>query len=81
MPYLYYYRDKDAKRINLVLEQGGVRNPIEIKKTANTRIELTRTFPLLDKSSTPRSKGAVICIQPQFTAIGHNNHVVPVWTT
>ena len=51
---LYYYRDKDAKEIDLVLEQGGVLNPIEIKKSANPGSEQTKAFHLLDKSSTPR---------------------------
>lgn len=78
-PYLYYYRDKDAKEIDLVLEQGGVLNPIDIKKTANPGSELTRVFSLLDKASTPRSKGAVICMKPQLTAIDRDNYVVPVW--
>ena len=78
-PYLYYYRDKDAKEIDLVLEQGGMLNPIEIKKTANPGSELTKAFSLLDKSSTPRGKGAVICMKPQLTAIDRNNYVVPVW--
>ena len=78
-PYLYYYRDKDAKEIDLVLEQGGVLNPIEIKKTANPGSELTKVFSLLDKSSTPRGKGAVICMKPQLTAIDRDNYVVPVW--
>lgn len=31
-PYMYYYRDKDAKEIDIVLEHDGVLNPIEIKK-------------------------------------------------
>lgn len=78
-PYLYYYRDKDAKEIDLVLEHGGVLNPIEIKKTANPGSELTRVFSLLDKASTPRGKGAVICMKPQLTAIDRDNYVVPVW--
>ena len=78
-PYLYYYRDKDAKEIDLVLEQGGVLNPIEIKKTANPGSELTKVFSLLDKSSTQRGKGAVICMKQQLTAIDRDNYVVPVW--
>lgn len=61
-PYLYYYRDKDAKEIDVVLEHDGVLNPIEIKKTSNPGSELIKVFQLLDKSSTPRPKGAVICI-------------------
>ena len=35
---------------------------------------------LLDKSSAPRGKGAVIYMKPQLTAIDRDNYVVPVWT-
>ena len=58
-PYLYYYRDKDAKEIDIVLEHDGVLNPMEIKKTSNPGTELIKVFNLLDKSSTPRSKGGI----------------------
>ncbi len=78
-PYLYYYRDKDAKEIDLVLEHDGVLNPIEIKKTANPGTELTKIFSLLDRASMPRSKGAVICMKPRLGAIDRDNYVVPVW--
>lgn len=78
-PYLYYYRDKDAKEIDIILEHDGVLNPIEIKKTSNPGTELIKVFDLLDKSSTPRSKGAVICMKPGLSAIDRNNYIVPVW--
>lgn len=78
-PYLYYYRDKDMKEIDIVLEHDGVLNPIEIKKTANPGTELIRVFRLLDKASVPRSKGAVICMKPELGAIDRNNYIVPVW--
>lgn len=77
--YLYYYRDKDAREIDIVLEHDGVLNPIEIKKTANPGTELTKTFHLLDRSSTPRHKGAVICMKPELSAIDRDNFIVPVW--
>jgi predicted AAA+ superfamily ATPase len=78
-PYLYYYRDKDAKEIDIVLEHDGVLNPIEIKKTSNPGTELTRVFSLLDKSSALRSKGAVICMKPSLGVIDRENYIVPVW--
>ena len=62
-----------------MLEQGGVLNPIAIKKTANPGSELTMVFSLLDRSSTPRDKGLVICMKPQLTAIDRDNYVVTVW--
>lgn len=78
-PFMYYYRDKDAKEIDIVLEHDGVLNPIEIKKSSNPGSELTKVFALLDRASTPRSKGAVICMKPELSAIDRENYIVPVW--
>ncbi|HBZ64995.1 MAG TPA: ATPase [Lachnospiraceae bacterium] len=78
-PYMYYYRDKDAREIDIILEHDGVLNPIEIKKTANPGSELIKVFKLLDKSSAKRSKGAVVCMKPELSAIDRENYIVPVW--
>ena len=78
-PFLYYYRDKDAKEIDIVLEHDGVLNPIVIKKSSNPGTELIKVFDLLDQSSTPRAKGAVICMKPELSAIDRDNYIVPVW--
>ena len=78
-PYLYYYRDKDAREIDIVLEHDGVLNPIEIKKTAAPGTELARVFSLLDKASVPRGAGAIVCMKPQLSALDRENFIVPVW--
>ena len=78
-PFMYYYRDKDAKEIDIVIEHDGVLNPIEIKKTSNPGTELTKVFALLDRASVLRDKGAVICMKPEFGAIDRDNYIVPVW--
>ena len=78
-PYMYYYRDKDARKIDIILEHDGVLNPIEIKKSANPGSELIKVFKLLDKSSAKRSKGAVVCMKPELSAIDRENYIVPVW--
>jgi len=78
-PFMYYYRDKDAREIDIILEHDSVLNPIEIKKTANPGSELTGVFHLLDHSSVPRSKGAVVCMKPELSAIDRDNYIVPVW--
>lgn len=78
-PYFYYYRDKDAKEIDIVLEHDGVLNPLEIKKTSNPGNELVKAFHLLDKSSTPRSKGGVICMKSDLGAIDRENYIIPIW--
>ena len=78
-PPIYYYRDKDSREIDIVLEHDGVLNPLEIKKSANPGSELVKVFKLLDKSSTPRSKGAVLCMKPELTALDKDNFIVPIW--
>ena len=79
-PYMYYYRDKDAREIDIVLEHDGILNPLEIKKTSNPGSELTKVFALLDKASVPRGKGAIICMKPSVGVIDRENYIVPIWT-
>ena len=78
-PTMYYYRDKDSKEIDVVLEQNGELNPIEIKKTSNPSSELTKVFSLLDKASVPRGKGAIVCMKLSVGAIDRGNYIIPVW--
>lgn len=78
-PYMYYYRDKDAKEIDIILEHDGVLNPIEIKKSSNPGSELTRVFGVLDKGSVPRGNGAIVCMKPTLGAIDRSNYIVPIW--
>lgn len=78
-PYMYYYRDKDAREIDIVLEHDGVLNPIEIKKTANPGSTLTKVFSLLDKASVPRGNGAIVCMKQSVGVIDRENFIVPVW--
>lgn len=77
--FIYYYRDKDSKEIDLILEQDGELHPIEIKKSANPAAEILRVFPVLDKSSLKRGKGAVICLKVDLSAFNKDNYIVPVW--
>jgi predicted AAA+ superfamily ATPase len=75
----HYYRDKDSKEIDLVMESDGELHPMEIKKSASPPTELTNTFKLLDKSSIARGSGAIICTKKELSAIDRNTMIVPVW--
>ena len=77
-PYLYYYRDKDAREIDLILEQDGTLCPIEIKKMASPPKKLTKVFELIDKSSLQRGTGAVLCMADQLSAFDQDNLIVPI---
>ena len=78
-PFMYYYRDKDAREIDIVLEQDGELNPMEIKKSANPAPEILRTFSVLEKTGLKRGKGAVICMKMDLSAFNQENFIIPVW--
>lgn len=78
-PYIYFYRDRDAKEIDVILEGDGKLCPLEIKKTAMPDKRLTRVFGVIDKSPLRLGTGAVLCMADRFTALDINNLIVPVW--
>jgi len=78
-PFLYYYRDRDAKEIDLIIEGDGKLHPIEIKKTANPEKKSTRVFNIINKSPLQRGTGAVICMTDRLSAFDRENLIVPVW--
>ena len=77
-PFLYYYRDKDAREIDLILERDGKLIPIEIKKMASPPKKLTKVFDLIDKSPLQRGTGAILCMADQLGAFDQNNLIVPI---
>lgn len=76
---LWYFRDKSAREIDIVMESDGMLSPIEIKRSVNPGSEITKTFSLLEKSSLKIGKGAIICMRPELSAINSDNFIVPVW--
>lgn len=78
-PFVYYYRDKDTKEIDLIIEGNGKLYPIEIKKTATPDVRLTRVFNVIDKSPLQRGTGAILCTAEKLSAFNKDNLIVPIW--
>ncbi len=76
--YLYYYRDKDAKEIDLLLEGDGFLQPIEIKKTATPEKKMIRNFSVIEKSPLQRGTGAILCLSEKLGAFDKENLIVPI---
>ncbi|MEG0272745.1 MAG: ATP-binding protein [Hydrogenoanaerobacterium sp.] len=77
--FIYYYRDKDTKEIDILLEDSGKLYPMEIKKTATPQSQLTRVFRVIDKATLERGTGAVLCTTDRLSAFDRNNLIVPIW--
>ncbi len=78
-PYLYFYRDRDAKEIDAILEADGKLCPLEIKKTAMPDKRLTRVFGVIDKSPLRLGTGAILCMADKLSAFDSNHLIVPIW--
>lgn len=77
-PLLWYYRDKDGKEIDLLIETDGELQPVEVKKSANPGKELLSAFNILDNCG-KRGKGAIVCLREMLSAFDKDNFIVPVW--
>ncbi|MCL2165970.1 MAG: DUF4143 domain-containing protein, partial [Clostridiales bacterium] len=77
-PYLYYYRDKDGKEIDLLWEADGVLYPLEIKKTSSPDKRLTHVFDVLRKSGKTLGNGGIVCLRNDFIPLDRENSIIPV---
>ena len=78
--YLHYYRDKDTKEIDLIIESDGLLHPLEIKKAATASLSMVSNFSVLTKSSVPTGMGGILCLKESFTALNKDVLVIPAWT-
>lgn len=78
-PYLNYYRDRDAREIDVIIEGDGKLCPLEIKKTANPDKRITKAFKLIDKSPLMLGTSAVLCMSDRLSAFDKDNLIVPIW--
>ena len=66
--YLSYYRGRDKGRereVDLLIEQGDVIWPVEIKLSANPRLDMTNAFDVLDAvPGKKRGTGTILCRYP-----------------
>ena len=76
---LWYYRDRDGKEIDLVIETDGALHPVEIKKSANPKREMTASFRMLDRAPLPRGAGAIVCMAGDVGAVSADTLVLPAW--
>ncbi len=77
-PRVYFYRDKDMREVDLLIEGNGKLYPIEIKKTASIQNAGFKGFDMLQSLKTPIGHGAMICMVSDLQSIDKNVDAVPV---
>ena len=76
---LYYYRDRDKKEIDLIIEYNRTLYPIEIKKSANPTMDMVKNFNVLKSSDLSLSPGCIICMKDNLSALPSGCFIFPAW--
>ena len=74
----YFYRDKDQKEIDLLIEQNGKLYPVEIKKTAIPNKSHIKHFSVLKSLKLKTGIGALICLTETPLALTSDVYAFPV---
>jgi len=74
---LSYYRDSNAKEIDVFVEENGVIHPLEIKLSAAPDRREVRKYAVLDKPGLTRGPGGIVCMCPNVIPIDSENCFIP----
>lgn len=77
-PRIYFYRDKDKREIDVLIEENGVLYPIEIKKTASIQNVNFKGFSMLEKLGMPVGHGGVLCFTKSLLPLSEGVDAIPV---
>nr|VFJ53156.1 MAG: hypothetical protein BECKFW1821B_GA0114236_10149 [Candidatus Kentron sp. FW]VFJ55656.1 MAG: hypothetical protein BECKFW1821A_GA0114235_10554 [Candidatus Kentron sp. FW] len=76
--HFYYYRDRDQREIDLVIETADRFHPVEFKKTGTPSKTAIKYFPLLERLGKPAGQGTVICFVEKPILLSSEVTAIPV---
>ena len=74
---LTYYRDSNAKEIDVIVVENGLVHPLEIKKSANPDRREVKKYGVLDKTALERGSGGIVCMCEDVIPIDEKNCFIP----
>lgn len=78
-PLFYFYRDTLKNEIDLLIREGDMYYPIEIKMTESPQRKMLDNFAVLKGNTIKRGPGALICTCPQARYLTSDVVALPVW--
>ncbi len=77
--HLFFYRDKEKKEIDLIIEDNDILYPIEIKKTAKPSKDMAKSFEVLSRIENRRiGQGCILCQSEKQFILSENLVVMPI---
>lgn len=72
-----YYRDTNAKEIDIMIEENETIHPIEIKKSASPDKREIKKYSVIEKTSLQQGNGGIICMCEEVLPIDNKNCFIP----
>ena len=72
-----FYRDRNMKEIDLIIEEDGMLHPLEIKKSSNPDGRTIRVFSLLKDDVKKVGRGGILCMTDSVLPIDQENAWIP----
>ena len=74
---LNFYRDRNMKEIDLIIEANGVLHPVEIKKGSSPERKLVSVFSVLKETEKKIGNGGIVCMADTPLPIDEKNCFIP----
>jgi predicted AAA+ superfamily ATPase len=72
-----YYRDSNAKEIDIFIEENETIHPLEIKKSASPDKREIKKYSVIEKTSLQQGNGGIICMCEEVLPIDNKNCFIP----
>ena len=78
---VWFYRDTKKREIDLVIQEGRILHPVEVKTAATVKADAIKNFKCLESMEGYEvGFGHVICQTPEPYYVTRNVQAIPVWT-
>ena len=74
---LNFFRDRNMKEIDLIIEEEGFLHPVEIKKASNPERKLVNVFSVLKETEKKTGTGGIVCMTDLPLPIDDKNCFIP----
>lgn len=75
---IYFYRDRDGKEIDLIIELDNIIYPFEIKKTTKPEKSMLNNFSILEHTNLKVGNGSLLCFYPNIIPLDEKNKSYPI---
>lgn len=76
---VFFYRDKDMVEIDVIIESSGVLYPVEIKKTASPKLNMSKNLSILEKAEGYKiGNKLILCLVEKKLYLSQNVIAYPI---